>query len=485
MRHFATRLDRQPGLRQIKDTTVPFGHHGCLNRWDSSMRRDMIRKYAAPVPRYTSYPTAPHFHAGIDAGVYRGWLAALPQGEPLSLYMHIPFCDSLCWFCGCHTRHTLKYDPVALYLEPLLKEVETIGHLVAGSSMVVEMQWGGGSPTMLSGPDMARLVAAVREHFDVAPDFAFGVEIDPRGFDQERLATLAGNGLTRASIGVQDFDPVVQAAINRCQSLAETAAAVEALRAAGVGSINIDLVYGLPHQTRASVAETAAAVIGLKPERIALFGYAHVPWMKKHQSMIDETILAGPEERFAMANRVASLLTAAGYMRIGFDHFALPGDSLARVAAQGRLRRNFQGYADTPADTIIGLGASAIGRLRQGYVQNAIATGDYMRRIGAQGLATARGIALRGDDVLRGFVVERLMCDGVLSRGELDRRFGPAAGEVIGELADFAAADTDGLIAEEDGVFRLTPRGAVFVRSVCARLDPYLRKGTARHSIAV
>jgi oxygen-independent coproporphyrinogen-3 oxidase len=233
------------------------------------------------------------------------------------------------------------------------------------------------------------------------------------------------------------------------------------------------------------VAETAVAVIGLKPERIALFGYAHVPWMKKHQSMIDETLLAGPEERFAMANRVASLLTAAGYMRIGFDHFALASDSLAQAAAQGRLRRNFQGYADTPADTIIGLGASAIGRLPQGYVQNATATGDYMRRIGAQGLATVRGIALGGDDVLRGFVVERLMCDGVLSRGELDRRFGAAAGEVIGELADFAAADSDGLIAEEDGVFRLTPRGAVFVRSVCARLDPYLRKGTARHSMAV
>ncbi len=321
-------------------------------------------------------------------------------------------------------------------------------------------------------------------HFTVSPDLAFGVEIDPRGFDAERVETLVRCGLTRASIGVQDFDPAVQAAINRHQSLTETAAAVSALREAGVGSINLDLVYGLPYQTRDSVAATAEAVVGLKPDRIALFGYAHVPWMKKHQSMIDETLLAGPEERFAMANRVASLLTAAGYVRIGFDHFALPADSLARAADEGRLRRNFQGYADTPADSIIGLGASAIGRLPQGYVQNATPTGDYMRRIAADGLATVRGIALDGDDELRGYVVERLMCDGVLSRGDLDRRFGAAAGEVIAELHDVAATDTDGLVREDEDTFRLTPRGAVFVRSVCARLDPYLRKGTARHSIA-
>ncbi len=449
------------------------------------MRKELVRKYAQPVPRYTSYPTAPHFHAGIDAGTYGGWLAAMPEGEPVSLYMHVPFCDSLCWFCGCHTRHTLKYDPVALYLESLLKEVETVGSRLAGRSPVVEMQWGGGSPTILSAADTQRLVEAVRSHFTVSPDLAFGVEIDPRGFDAERVETLVRCGLTRASIGVQDFDPAVQAAINRHQSLTETAAAVSALREAGVGSINLDLVYGLPYQTRDSVAATAEAVVGLKPDRIALFGYAHVPWMKKHQSMIDETLLAGPEERFAMANRVASLLTAAGYVRIGFDHFALAADSLARAADEGRLRRNFQGYADTPADSIIGLGASAIGRLPQGYVQNATPTGDYMRRIAADGLATVRGIALDGDDELRGYVVERLMCDGVLSRGDLDRRFGAAAGEVIAELHDVAATDTDGLVREDEDTFRLTPRGAVFVRSVCARLDPYLRKGTARHSIAV
>lgn len=449
------------------------------------MRKELVRKYARPVPRYTSYPTAPHFHAGIDATTYGGWLAGMPEGEPVSLYMHIPFCDSLCWFCGCHTRHTLKYEPIAQYFKSLIKEVESVGGRLGGRSPVVEMQWGGGSPTILSAGDMQRLVETMRAHFTVSPDLAFGVEIDPRGFDAERVETLVRSGLTRASIGVQDFDPTVQAAINRHQSFAETAAAVRALRAAGVASINVDLVYGLPYQTRDSVAATAEAVMGLRPDRIALFGYAHVPWMKKHQSMIDETLLAGPEERFAMANRVASLLTAAGYARIGFDHFALPSDTLARAAAEGRLRRNFQGYADTPADTIIGLGASAIGRLPQGYAQNATPTGDYMRRIDTDGLATVRGIALEGDDELRGYVVERLMCDGVLSRGDLDRRFGPAAGEVIAELHDVAADDTDGLVKEDADTFRLTPRGAVFVRSVCARLDPYLRKGNARHSIAV
>jgi oxygen-independent coproporphyrinogen-3 oxidase len=449
------------------------------------MRRDLIRKYAAPVPRYTSYPTAPHFHPGVGETIYRRWLATLPQGEPLSLYVHIPFCDSLCWFCGCHTRHTLKYEPIERYLEGLIEEVETVGGLVAGTSPVVEMQWGGGSPTILAAADMVRLVGAVRARFHVAPSLAFGVEIDPRGFDHERVETLARLGLTRASIGVQDFDEKVQAAINRRQSQEETAAAVAALRQAGVSSINIDLVYGLPHQTRDSIARTAEAALALRPERVALFGYAHVPWMKKHQSMIAEETLAGPEERFAMANRVASLLTAAGYRRIGFDHFALPSDSLAVAAATGRLRRNFQGYADTPADTILGLGASAIGRLPDGYVQNTIATGDYLRRVHETGLATVRGIALDEDDRLRGFVIERLMCDGRLSRGELAHRFGEEAATVVGELAGLAATDADGLIRDDAEEFHLTARGAVFVRSLCARLDPYLRKGVARHSIAV
>jgi oxygen-independent coproporphyrinogen-3 oxidase len=449
------------------------------------MRRDLIRKYAAPVPRYTSYPTAPHFHPGIGETIYRRWLTALPPGEPLSLYVHVPFCDSLCWFCGCHTRHTLKYEPIERYLEGLLEEVETVGGLVAEASPVVEMQWGGGSPTILSAADMVRLVETVRQRFRVSPSMAFGVEIDPRGFDRERVETLARLGLTRASIGVQDFDEKVQAAINRRQSQEETAAAVDALRQAGVSSINIDLVYGLPCQTRDSIARTAEAVLALRPERVALFGYAHVPWMKKHQSMIAEDTLAGPEERFAMANRVASLLTAAGYRRIGFDHFALPSDSLAVAAAAGRLRRNFQGYADTPADTILGLGASAIGRLPDGYVQNAIATGDYLRRVHETGLAAVRGIALHGDDRLRGFVIERLMCDGRLSRGELAHRFGEEAATVVGELSDLAATDVDGLIRDDAEEFRLTARGAVFVRSLCARLDPYLRKGTARHSMAV
>lgn len=449
------------------------------------MRKSLIRKHAAGAPRYTSYPTAPHFHAGVDGETCRGWLRALaPEGE-LSLYVHIPFCDTLCWFCGCHTKHTLRYEPVAAYLTSLAQEIATVASLVPERSRVTSIQWGGGSPTILEPDDIARLGAALSDGFSRDPACEFGVEIDPRGMTREKVAAMAAAGCNRASIGVQDFDPAVQKAVNRIQSFGETRDIVEALRAAGIAAINIDCMYGLPGQTRDSVAATVEQVLSLRPSRIAMFGYAHVPWLKPHMRLIDEAALPGPEERFAQSNRAGALIVAEGYVRIGLDHFALPGDPMAQALEGGALKRNFQGYTTDSAPALIGFGASAIGRLPQGYVQNAPASHDYARRVANGGLAAVRGIALTDDDRMRGYAIERLMCEHRLIRDELLEKFPDLAEELLSEIAYLADNDPDRLIERTGDGFEVTATGRPFVRAICASFDPYFAKGVARHSAAV
>ncbi|MFY8157334.1 MAG: oxygen-independent coproporphyrinogen III oxidase, partial [Rhabdaerophilum sp.] len=376
----------------------------------SSLAADLARLAAKPVPRYTSYPTAPHFHAGLKAATYSEWLAALPVVADLSLYMHVPFCDSLCWFCGCHTRITRRYEPVGLYLGGLIREIRLVGECVPAGASVSHIHWGGGSPTMLSAEDILRLANATREAFRLRADCDFAVEIDPRGLDDARIEALARAGLTRVSLGVQDFDPEVQGAINREQSFDETQRVADAFRAKGVRSLNIDAIYGLPYQTEARLMATLEKVIALAPDRIALFGYAHVPWMKKHQEMIPPESLPGVEARFLQAENAAAFLVANGYARVGIDHFARPGDGLAMAARDGSLRRNFQGYTVDPAEALIGFGASAIGSLPQGYVQNEPTTGRYLATIAEGKLPTARGITVTAEDRMRRGVIEALMC---------------------------------------------------------------------------
>ncbi|MYZ48749.1 oxygen-independent coproporphyrinogen III oxidase [Propylenella binzhouense] len=449
------------------------------------MEKDVIRRHAAPVPRYTSYPTAPHFTERVDAATYRSWLGRLPRDARLSLYCHIPFCDTLCWFCGCHTKETRQYAPVAAYAGALAAEIRTVGGLLPEGPEVRQVHWGGGSPTILSAGDIARLAGALREAFRFAGDAEFSIEVDPRMLDEARIEALADAGVTRASFGVQDFDPEVQKAINRVQTYEETEAVVEAFRARGVRSLNIDVLYGLPRQTRDAVEHTVRKVVALRPDRIALFGYAHVPWMKKHQTMIHAEELPDVVERFAQANRAASILVASGYERIGMDHFALPGDSLAVAAREGRLHRNFQGYTADAYDALIGLGASAIGQLPQGYVQNEVATGRYRARVEAGELAVVRGFELSAEDRIRAYAIERLMCEFRLSRNDLAARFGDEAEEVLEEAAYLAQRDEDGFLAEEGDAIAVTPRGRPFVRTICAALDPYFMAGAARHSVAV
>ncbi|MCU0884340.1 MAG: oxygen-independent coproporphyrinogen III oxidase [Beijerinckiaceae bacterium] len=445
----------------------------------------ILRNAEQPVPRYTSYPTAPHFHAGVGPDVYRGWLQALPENAALSLYVHVPFCDTLCWFCGCHTKITRQYAPIADYLEATMREIATIAALVPASARVTHLHWGGGSPTILSPDDSRRLVDRIRREFRVDDDMEFAVEVDPRGMDDARIDALAESGLTRVSIGVQDFDPAVQKAINRVQSVAETRAVIERFREHGVGSLNIDAIYGLPGQHAQQLSHTLDEVVRLAPDRIALFGYAHVPWMKRHQSMIDTGALPGVLERHAQAELAAGLLEEAGFARIGIDHFARLDDELAVAAREGRLQRNFQGYTVDPADALIGLGASAIGKLPQGYVQNEPAIAGYARATQAGGLAAVRGVALSAEDQMRGEVIERLMCDLAFSRRHLRQRYGSAADPLIAEAEEIIEADADGFVVGTDDGFMITSRGRPFLRTVAARFDAYLPGRPNGHSLAV
>jgi oxygen-independent coproporphyrinogen III oxidase len=450
-----------------------------------SMDRRILERLAQPAPRYTSYPTSPHFTPAVDPDVFAGWLSELPADSRLSLYLHIPFCDTLCWFCGCHTRITRRYEPVAGYLATLEREMALVAEHLMDRPRVVHIAWGGGSPTMLEPADILRLARATWNTFNLAPGCQFAVEIDPRGCDPARIEALIEAGLTRASIGVQDFEPKVQAAINRHQSFSETAAVVWRLRAGGVGSVNLDLVYGLPHQTQATLALTLEQVLELAPERIALFGYAHVPWLKKHQRLIDEAALAGPAERLAMAEAAAERLVEAGYVRIGLDHFALTDDALARAARAGRLRRNFQGYTDDAPDALIGLGASSIGSLPQGHVQNAVPIGDHARRVAAGRLPAVRGVALMAEDRMRGWVIERLMCDLSFPVGELQARYGRSADSILAQAARLTQHEFRGLVGLDDRRFAVTEQGRPLIRSVCAAFDAYFAPVAQRHSAAV
>lgn len=449
------------------------------------MHKGFVLKHAGPAPRYTSYPTAPHFHAGVDGDVYARWLGQLKPGQSLSLYVHIPWCDRLCWFCGCNTKQTRKYDPLRTYLTALENEMETISGLVDPGCRVTALHLGGGSPTMLKPEDMIWLDTALRSRFQFADEAEVSVEMDPNDLDEDRYDALAEIGLTRASIGVQDFDKRVQQAINREQTFAQTREVVEQVRKRGVRSVNCDVLYGLPYQTRASVEETIGKVISLDPDRIALFGYAHVPWMKTHQKMIDETALPDVTERFAQMNRASSLLTAAGYTAIGFDHFALPADSLAIAAASGKMRRNFQGYTSDNADALIGLGASSIGQLPQGYIQNQPSTGEYQRQVNLGRLPVIRGFELSEEDRLRARVIELLMCDFAFSFAAIRQEFGPAAEDVLDEAEYLASCDTDGMVEFAGGLFQVTAKGRPFVRSIASAFDSYFENGTARHSLAV
>ena len=447
------------------------------------MRSETLKRYAAPVPRYTSYPTAPHFSSDVGGGQYADWLRNLPDQAHLSLYMHIPYCDQLCWYCGCNTKATQKYEPVHGYVDVLLAEMDLVSEAIGSERIADHIHFGGGSPSILHPDDIMRIGEKLRTLVAFDENIEFAVEVDPRNMPEDRIEAFAKSGVNRVSVGVQDFAPQVQVAINRMQSFERTKAVIEGFRKHGVQSVNIDLVYGLPYQTCESVQKTIEQVISLDPDRVALFGYAHLPQRLPHQRLIPDAKLPDMNERFAQANRAGDLLVEAGYVRVGLDHFAKKGDRLAC----GDIRRNFQGYTTDDAGILIGMGASAIGRLPQGYVQNATAVGEYQRRVMAGDFATQRGHALSLDDQMRSFVIEQLMCSFHFPEKELIARFGEAAREIVEESKQLRDAEDDGLIAADpdgDG-FRVTEKGRIFVRSIASVFDSYLEQSEAKHSAGV
>ena len=441
---------------------------------------NLIAKYDRAIPRYTSYPTAPHFSEAVDGAVYAEWLGAVPNDAALSLYLHVPFCASLCRFCACHTTVVNQPDVLAAYGATLLEEITLVATRLGGNRVVRHIHWGGGTPTQLAPATMLSVMRHIRLHFTVAHDAEIAVEVDPRTLRAESVAALAAMGVNRVSLGVQDFDPTVQTAINRHQSLAMTADCAERLRAAGISAINLDLIYGLPHQTTPGVIETATQALGLGPARAAVFGYAHVPWMKKHQALIPESVLPSTADRFAQRQAIEDVFVAHGYARVGLDHFARPDDALAQAADGAKLRRNFQGYTTDEASVLLGFGASSIGAMPHGYVQNHAAVPRWRDAVRAGVLPVARGIALTPDDRIRRNVIEQIMC-----RFDADLTPLRQSAGFTDMIPDLRELEADGLVECDGDRVRVTDAGRPFVRAVAATFDAYLARGVARHSVAV
>lgn len=424
------------------------------------------------VPRYTSYPTAPHFKPTIGAGDFTRWVEAIPPGAAISLYMHVPFCRRLCWFCACRTQGTQSDAPVRAYADVLIQELALLkAHLAPGVTLS-RLHWGGGTPTLMP-PDMMRRVAgAVFDAFPLAPGAEFSVEIDPNEIDEARMDALAEAGLTRASIGIQDFDPAIQATIGRDQSFEVTAEAVRMIRARGIESLNADILYGLPHQTPQRIADSIQKLMALSPDRIALYGYAHVPWMAKRQVMIPDAALPDPQARLALFEVARRLLVADGYDEIGIDHFARPGDGLAVAQRAGLLRRNFQGYTDDQATALVGMGASSISRFPQGYAQNAPATGAHVKAIREGRFSTTRGHAFTPEDIWRARMIEALMCDFEIRADEFIRDHGFTAPRLAALFAPIKAQFGEMVTVNAAGL-SIPFEGRPLTRMIARMLDGY------------
>jgi oxygen-independent coproporphyrinogen-3 oxidase len=446
----------------------------------------IVQKYAtAAVPRYTSYPTVPHFQTNFPEATLRSWLAALEPAKPVSLYLHVPFCRQLCWYCGCNMKLAARYEPVEKYVDVLMREVDLVAGLVPARMKVDHLHWGGGTPTALEPDDLARVMEKVTSRFDFTDDAEIAIECDPRTLSDEMISRIGKIGFTRASFGVQEFDPKVQAAINRIQPPEMVRRAVDGFRKAGVASVNFDLIYGLPHQTVASLTKTIRQCVEMRPDRIALFGYAHVPWMAKKQRLIDEAALPGSMERRAQAEAAATALEAAGYQAIGIDHFALPYDPLAVAARAGTLHRNFQGYTTDQADTLIALGSTSIGRTPDGYYQNISETGAWARAVAAGELPVAKGHVLTDEDRARALVIEQLMCQGAAAFGGAGEAYGMGEGWCADALDNLSDMMRDRLVVIDGDTVRLADEALPLARVAAAAFDSYFQLSKARHSVAV
>lgn len=449
------------------------------------MNTDLINKYDLRVPRYTSYPTAPHFNDSVDGAVYKKWLSELSTDTPLSLYFHIPFCDEMCWFCGCYTKIVKRYDPVKEYLDALLAEVDLVADALPGRFKASHLHWGGGSPTMLKGEDWMAIMDKLRERFDVTDDAEIAVELDPRTATEDYIRELEAAGVNRASIGVQSYEQKVQEAINRIQPYEMTKEVVGWLRKHSISRINMDLMYGLPYQDTAEIERMVDMTVELQPNRIALFGYAHVPWMQSHQKLIKDETLPDAAERWEQFTLAVEQLKERGYVQIGFDHFAHPDDPMANAVETGELHRNFQGYTTDSAPAMLGFGASAIGYLPQGYVQNERPLKGYRQAIYSGVLPAAKGIGLSSADTLHRDIIERIMCDLTVDLGEACAAHDADVKDLAGDVEKLAPYVEDGICTIEGNRITVLETGRPFVRLVASAFDEYLNTGSGRHSKAV
>ena len=446
---------------------------------------ETVRRFDRSGPRYTSYPTAVEFHSGVGADDYRAHLAVAARESAtrtLGLYVHIPFCARHCSFCACHVVATTKREVAERYLDDLVRELELVAGLLPEPRTVAQMHWGGGTPTYLEPGQLERLHAEVTRRFPLADGAEVAIEIDPRVTSGAHVETLARLGFNRLSFGVQDFTPEVQAAIERDQTLEETRRILELARAAGLAEgVNFDLVYGLPFQTEASFAESLARVIELRPDRLAVYSFAYVPWARPNQSRIDPASLPRGEAKLELYLLALERLLAAGYEPVGMDHFALPGDELARAAREGRLDRNFMGYTPSPASTMLGFGVSGIGEVAGGWFANERKLSRYSAALDAGRLPIERGRILDADDRVRAFVIRRLMCNFRVAKRDVEQRFGisfdACFASSLASLDELAAA---GFVRHDGDAIEIAPAGRLFVRNVCMAFDRYLHSGSAR-----
>lgn len=440
--------------------------------------------FDARVPRYTSYPPATQFSPAIGPAQVEAWQAAIPSGSAISLYMHVPFCRHLCWFCACRTQGTQSDAPVRAYADTLLAELHLLKSRLAPGIRLSRLHWGGGTPTLMPADVIRRVAGAVFDAFPLAEGAEFSVEIDPNEIDSERMDALVAAGMTRASVGVQDFDPEIQKTIGREQSFEITAATVNMLRERGIESINADILFGLPFQDKTKISDSVQQLLALSPERVALYGYAHVPWMAKRQVLIPAEALPSPELRLELFNTARNLFVADGYAEIGIDHFARPTDGLAIAQKNGRMRRNFQGYTDDQAAVLVGLGASSISRYPQGIAQNAPATGAHVKAIRDGRLSVTRGHMFSDDDLWRARMIEALMCDFRIDASEMHRRFGLDSRKLQEIFAPVIARFGKMVSVGTDGSVEISPNARPLTRMIARMLDSY-DMAAAGHSPAI
>ncbi len=445
-----------------------------------SIDLDLVRKYDRPGPRYTSYPPAPHFSEAFTAGDFLREIQETNAGENLpglSLYFHLPYCDTLCYFCGCNMIVSRNRERIARYLDYLKREVQLVRRYIAPGRKVEQLHWGGGTPTHLQPHEIRRLGLFLQEQFDFTPDAERGCEIDPRELTKDHLAALKEVGFNRLSMGVQDFNPRVQAAVNRIQPEEMTRRVIGWARELHFDSLNIDLIYGLPFQTVQSFAETVEKIIEISPDRIAVFNFAYVPWMKKHQKLIDPETLPRPEEKLRILKMTIEKLTEAGYVFIGMDHFAKPDDELSIALREKRLYRNFQGYSTHAGADLYAFGITSISQLPRIYAQNAKTEKEYYRALDGGRLPTIKGYRLNEEDLLRREVIMHLMCDFELDTRAIEQKFGINFREYFSwGLQNLEEMIADGLLRFEDGVLRVSEMGRLLIRNIALNFDGFIER---------